>query len=255
MKINETRLKLFHTFPTSIREHCFVILYPLPAALPLHLTDIDRLGLFGQRLGRGRHREAELAVFALHAAHNDLALMQVDNLAHDVQPQANTGLVHASGAVGLVKPVEDFGDLLLRDALAGIFDMDVGALLLHRIADLDIAALVDKLDGVFQQVVDHLVDPEEVLPIGIPFRNTGILLLKEDGTEAKNGEYGEICVKGTCLALGYYHNPEKTRESFVCNPLNTAYAELIYKTGDLGAQSPESPLSGNHLPDGRSCPV
>ena len=91
-------------------------------------------------------------------------------------------------------------------------------------------------------VVDHLVDPEEVLPIGIPFRNTGILLLKDDGTEAKNGEYGEICVKGTCLALGYYHNPEKTRESFVCNPLNTAYAELIYKTGDLGAMNAEGLL-------------
>ena len=91
-------------------------------------------------------------------------------------------------------------------------------------------------------VVDHPVEPEEVLPIGTPFRNTGILLLKEDGTEAKDGEYGEICVKGTCLALGYYHNPEKTKESFVNNPLNTIYAEPIYKTGDLGSMNADGLL-------------
>ena len=32
----------------------------------------------------------------------------------------------------------------------------------------------------------------------------------------------------------YYNNPEKTRESYVQNPLNNMYPETIYKTGDLG---------------------
>ena len=45
---------------------------------------------------------------------------------------------------------------------------------------------------------------------------------------------GEICVSGTCLAIGYYKDPEKTNESFVQNPLNTCYYERIYRTGDLG---------------------
>jgi len=36
------------------------------------------------------------------------------------------------------------------------------------------------------------------------------------------------------LTLGYYRNPEKTAESFVQNPLNDLYPELIYRTGDLG---------------------
>ena len=31
----------------------------------------------------------------------------------------------------------------------------------------------------------------------------------------------------------YYNNPEKTAEAFVQNPLNTAYPEKVYKTGDL----------------------
>lgn len=85
-----------------------------------------------------------------------------------------------------------------------------------------------------------------------PFRNTGILLLKEDGTEAKDGEYGEICVKGTCLALGYYHNPEKTKESFVNNPLNTIYAEPIYKTGDLGSMNADGLLEFHGRKDFKS---
>ena len=48
------------------------------------------------------------------------------------------------------------------------------------------------------------------------------------------GEQGEICVRGTCLTLGYYKNKEKTDEAFVQNPLNDLYPELIYRTGDIG---------------------
>lgn len=48
------------------------------------------------------------------------------------------------------------------------------------------------------------------------------------------GSIGEICVRGTCLALGYYGMPEKTREAFCQNPLQTDWPERIYRTGDLG---------------------
>ena len=75
---------------------------------------------------------------------------------------------------------------------------------------------------------------DEVIPIGGPFHNTEILLIKDDNTPALDGEVGEICVRGTSLTLGYYNNPEKTAEVFVQNPLNKNYPELIYKTGDLG---------------------
>lgn len=34
--------------------------------------------------------------------------------------------------------------------------------------------------------------------------------------------------------MGYYRQPEKTAGSFVQNPLNKDYPEIIYKTGDLG---------------------
>ena len=49
----------------------------------------------------------------------------------------------------------------------------------------------------------------------------------------KEGEEGELCVRGTSLAMGYYNNPEKTAAAFVQNPLNKAYPEIIYRTGDI----------------------
>lgn len=83
-------------------------------------------------------------------------------------------------------------------------------------------------------VVEEEVDDDTVLPIGVPYENYQILLLNEDHTETEPGQVGEICVAGPILALGYYGNPEKTAESFLQNPLNPNYRELIYKTGDLG---------------------
>jgi D-alanine--poly(phosphoribitol) ligase subunit 1 len=82
--------------------------------------------------------------------------------------------------------------------------------------------------------VDREFSPDERIPIGKPFRNTGILLLGEDDRPAAEGEKGEICIRGTSLTLGYYRSQEKTAEAFVQNPLNDRYPELIYRTGDIG---------------------
>ena len=41
-------------------------------------------------------------------------------------------------------------------------------------------------------------------------------------------------MRGTALALGYYNAPEQTAGSFVQNPGNSHFPELIYRTGDLG---------------------
>lgn len=85
-------------------------------------------------------------------------------------------------------------------------------------------------------VIDREFADTETLPIGKAFRNTEMFLMdQETGRRiSEQGKIGEICVRGTCLAMGYYHNPEKTAEAFVQNPLQNAYPEMIYKTGDLG---------------------
>jgi D-alanine--poly(phosphoribitol) ligase subunit 1 len=91
-------------------------------------------------------------------------------------------------------------------------------------------------------IIGHAVTLEERMPIGKPFRNTEILLLDQEGKTPARGEMGEICVKGSSIALGYYNNPEKTSEVFVQNPLNASYPEIIYKTGDLGSYGEEGLL-------------
>lgn len=83
-------------------------------------------------------------------------------------------------------------------------------------------------------IVDREFQDEEPLPIGFPCKNTDILLLNENGELCGPGEAGEICVRGTSLAMGYYNNAQKTEAAFVQNPLNSSYPELIYRTGDIG---------------------
>jgi amino acid adenylation domain-containing protein len=75
---------------------------------------------------------------------------------------------------------------------------------------------------------------EDSVPLGQPCTNTQVFVLNDEGKETKAGEIGEIHVRGSCLALGYYKNPDKTEVAFVQNPLHNDYPELVYKTGDLG---------------------
>ena len=73
------------------------------------------------------------------------------------------------------------------------------------------------------------------VPLGQPCANAEVLLLSDDLAKAvEPGEIGEICVRGPCLALGYYSDAEKTQASFIQNPLHNDYTDLIYRTGDLG---------------------
>ena len=83
-------------------------------------------------------------------------------------------------------------------------------------------------------VCDRAYEEDEMIPIGKPFHNTSVFLLDEDRKLVRRKDVpGEICVKGTCLALGYYNAPDKTAEVFTQNPLNPYYPERIYYTGDL----------------------
>lgn len=82
-------------------------------------------------------------------------------------------------------------------------------------------------------IVDRELRDDEPIPIGHPCRNTDILILNDRNELAADGEEGELCVRGSSLAMGYYNDPEKTGTAFVQNPLNTSYPERIYRTGDI----------------------
>ena len=82
--------------------------------------------------------------------------------------------------------------------------------------------------------VDHIVEVDEDIPIGIPFPNVKILLLDEQNKPVKSGR-GEIAVAGAFVSVGYYRAPELTEKVFIQNPMQDIFSEKIYKTGDIGA--------------------
>lgn len=81
--------------------------------------------------------------------------------------------------------------------------------------------------------VDRDFADDEPLPIGRACDNCGLLVLDHQNRAAAPGQTGELCVRGSFLAAGYYNQPDKTAERFCPNPLQPHYPETIYRTGDL----------------------
>lgn len=88
-------------------------------------------------------------------------------------------------------------------------------------------------------IVDRDFGGDESLPIGRACENSRVFLLDESNQEA---DRGELCVGGPTLANGYYNDPEKTDAAFTQNPLNTAFPERIYRTGDLAERNAQGEL-------------
>lgn len=88
-------------------------------------------------------------------------------------------------------------------------------------------------DGTTYYIVDREFEETDTLPIGIPFANIGILVLDENGKQVEGEGMGELCAYGPSITYGYYKDPEKTSGVFTQNPVNTAYRQIIYHTGDL----------------------
>ncbi|MBR2621612.1 MAG: amino acid adenylation domain-containing protein [Clostridia bacterium] len=85
---------------------------------------------------------------------------------------------------------------------------------------------------------DRELSENERIPIGAPLDNTGLMLIDEQGNEIfplidQASEIGEMYLRGSCLTLGYDHKVDQTEAAFVQNPLQDAYPEQVYRTGDL----------------------
>ena len=85
-------------------------------------------------------------------------------------------------------------------------------------------------------IIDREFRDEEALPIGRAFPNTQVFLWDDERKKAvvETAVQGEICVRGTCLACGYYANPDRTAAAFRQDPFQDAYPENVYHTGDIG---------------------
>lgn len=87
-------------------------------------------------------------------------------------------------------------------------------------------------DGCTYYIVDRKFNDEDILPIGIPFSNSDVLVIDEEGNPITEG-VGELVIRGDSVTYGYYKDPKKTAEVFIQNPLNNCYPETVYRMGDL----------------------
>jgi amino acid adenylation domain-containing protein len=83
--------------------------------------------------------------------------------------------------------------------------------------------------------VDQLpFDIKGSLPMGRPLPNFDVFALDEDGRQVTvPGQEGELYVRASTVALGYWGEAEKTEKAFVKNPLRPELDERVYRTGDL----------------------
>lgn len=79
-----------------------------------------------------------------------------------------------------------------------------------------------------------IAERESPLPIGRACANFDALAVSEDGERVvAPGEVGELLVRGSGVAMGYWGRPERTAKGFVQNPLETRFRDVVYRTGDL----------------------
>lgn len=74
------------------------------------------------------------------------------------------------------------------------------------------------------------------IPIGSAVCGDDVFLIGPGGACADRGEVGEIYVTGPTVAMGYWNDPERTRERFVKDPRGGG--ERAYRTGDLAIEGP-----------------
>jgi acyl-CoA synthetase (AMP-forming)/AMP-acid ligase II len=75
------------------------------------------------------------------------------------------------------------------------------------------------------------------VPVGRPIMNTGIHVVGPDSSLRPLGSFGEICVTGAGVGLGYINDPARTAAAFQPNSLDRR-SDMLYRTGDIGRWLP-----------------
>ncbi|MES2701913.1 MAG: amino acid adenylation domain-containing protein [Bacteroidota bacterium] len=76
---------------------------------------------------------------------------------------------------------------------------------------------------------DDFEDMANLAPLGYLAPNFSYELINTD----ESGRFGELCLKGPNVGAGYYNDKERTEKSFIQNPHNANYNEIVYQSGDL----------------------
>jgi len=86
----------------------------------------------------------------------------------------------------------------------------------------------------FYQINEIPDDDTWKIPIGKPFPNFQVFALNENNEViSSSGEEGELFVRGSTVAMGYWVDNERTSASFVPDPLQPFAPNRVYRTGDI----------------------
>jgi amino acid adenylation domain-containing protein len=84
------------------------------------------------------------------------------------------------------------------------------------------------------------VSAGKTLNIGQPIANTGIYMISGSGSIQPVGVFGELCIAGDGLSMGYINRPSLTAEKFIrCRVVHGTPRIRIYRTGDLARWLPD----------------
>ncbi|GFE58372.1 amino acid adenylation domain-containing protein [Geobacter sp. AOG1] len=102
--------------------------------------------------------------------------------------------------------------------------------------------------SMFYKVDEIPEDSAWKIPIGKPFPNFEVFALNDRHEPITHpDEEGELMVKSSTVALGYWGDEEKTLDKFVQDPETFTFRSIVYKTGDIVRVDQE----GNYLFAGR----
>jgi amino acid adenylation domain-containing protein len=88
----------------------------------------------------------------------------------------------------------------------------------------------------YYQVQPEDLEPERTqpVPIGVACDNIEVFAVDDRGhVVTKPGIEGELWVRGSCVAQGYWGDREKTAKNFVHNQFQPFFDEVAYRTGDI----------------------
>jgi amino acid adenylation domain-containing protein len=86
----------------------------------------------------------------------------------------------------------------------------------------------------YHWVADLDEDSRGPIPIGRALPNFEVFALGDDGQRAvAPGDEGELHVRSSTVAIGYWGDPERTAQAFIADPLDPRSAARVYRTGDI----------------------
>lgn len=136
-------------------------------------------------------------------------------------------LMEPSFSEGMLPSLRTFlfcGEVLSNDAARQLSERFPSAAIMNTYGPTEATVAVTEIE-----VTRDILEQYRSLPVGRCKKDCRILIMKEDGTVAEDGEKGEIVIVGPSVSKGYLGSPELTEKAFT-----VIDGERAYKTGDAG---------------------